>query len=81
MRWHLVSLNHHASALVCPTCWPDYQQTIHNTRVVSTSPRLDRAVSVDRLELDDDVDSYACSVCHPTAANAQRVETLDAIVA
>ena len=56
MRWHLVSLNHHASARVCPTCWPDYQQTIHNTRVVSTSPRLDRAVSVVRLELDDDVD-------------------------
>jgi len=79
MRWHLVSLNHHASALVCPTCWPEYQRTIQNTRVVR-----DLAVAVVRLDLDDDDDddaAYACSVCHPTDANHQRVETLDAIVA
>ena len=76
MRWHLVSLDRHASALVCPTCWPEYQRTIQNTRVV-----LDRAVAVVRIELDDDVEAYACSVCHPTDENHQRVETLDAIVA
>jgi len=76
MRWHLVSLNHHASALVCPTCWPEYQRTIQNTRVV-----LGLSVNVVRLEFDDGVESYVCSVCHPTAANQQRVETLDAIVA
>ena len=71
MRWHLVSLDSRALALVCLACWSDYQQTIQNSIAV-----LARSIAVVRLELGDVEHPYLCSVCRPTTANTRRAATV-----